>query len=504
MAKDSIFNWFFPKLTRKDILKLALIIILYLGLTSLNITKLPIFVDEALYLRWSQIAWHDASWRFISLTDGKQPLYIWFVIPFMKFISDPLLAGRIAAIVSGLATVLGMWYLGWLVKDKRTGYIASFLTIISPFLFFYYRFAVMESMLTAVGIWSLNLSILLAKTRRLDMGLLLGMVVGMGLLVKSSGLFFFILMPAAYALVVTRKNLISKKTLRYIVLIIIAGLIAQAFNNVQRLSPWMHMIGQKNSFFVVPFREIFQEGARLSNNIADLFRWHTRYTTLAMMLVALFGAFKLGQDKKRMAIVLAIWLLVPLLGAASIAKLFAPRYIVFATPYLLIFASYGLSKFRGLRLSIATLIVSIAPLFLIGNLIVDPVHFPYVPVDEGYVNGWSAGNGTKQIGEYLVSQAKKGQDNIIVYTEGTFGILPHGLELYTDGQTEKLHIIGLYPIGEIPPPRTVETALTQGSYLILNNTEVEGIPDGLELILQYYKRTDTSMRLYKVLAPEQS
>lgn len=503
MAKDRAFNWFFPKLDKSDFIKLALLVVLYLGLTSINITKLPIFVDEALYLRWSQIAWHDANWRFISLTDGKQPLYIWFVIPFLKFISDPLLAGRLAAIVTGLVTVLGMWYLGWLVKDKKTGYIAGFLAIISPYLFFYYRFAVMESMLTAVGIWSLNLSILLAKTRRLDMSLLLGMLVGMGLLVKSSGLFFFILMPAAYALVVTRKNIISKKTLRYIVLIIIAGVIAQALNNVQRLSPWMHMIGQKNSFFVVPYSEIFQEGTRLSNNISDLFRWHFQYTTLAVMATAVFGAFKLSQDKKRMAIVLGIWLMAPLLGAAAIAKLFAPRYIVFATPYLLIFASYGLSKFKGLSLKLAILLVSIAPLLLIGNLITDPVHFPYVPVDEGYVNGWSAGNGTKQIGEYLVRKAKEGSENITVFTEGTFGILPHGLELYTDGKTNKLHIIGLYPIGKIPPLRTVETARNQPSYLILNNTEVEGIPQGLELILQYHKRKDTSMRLYKVLAPEQ-
>lgn len=70
------------------------LVIVYLALTLTNLTKLPIFVDEALYLRWAQIAWHDASWRFISLTDGKQPLYVWTVIPFMKVISDPLLAGR--------------------------------------------------------------------------------------------------------------------------------------------------------------------------------------------------------------------------------------------------------------------------------------------------------------------------------------------------------------------------------------------------------------------------
>ena len=38
-----------------------------------------------------------------------------------------------------------------------------------------------------------------------------------------------------------------------------------------------------------------------------------------------------------------------------------------------------------------------------------------------------------------------------IFTEGTFGILPHGLELYADGRTTQLTITGLYPINEIPP-----------------------------------------------------
>lgn len=36
-----------------------------------NLTLLPIFTDEAIYIHWTQIAEGDAAWRFISLVDGK-------------------------------------------------------------------------------------------------------------------------------------------------------------------------------------------------------------------------------------------------------------------------------------------------------------------------------------------------------------------------------------------------------------------------------------------------
>src|SRR3989339_455654 len=100
----------FPKLRKHEWFILVLILVGFLILATRNLTRLPIFVDEAIYLRWAQIAWHDPSWRFISLTDGKQPFYIWLVIPFMKMIADPLAAGRAASVFSGLLTVVGMGY----------------------------------------------------------------------------------------------------------------------------------------------------------------------------------------------------------------------------------------------------------------------------------------------------------------------------------------------------------------------------------------------------------
>src|SRR3990172_5475681 len=110
--------------------KNKLIILLFLFLTVLyflirlpNLLIIPIFTDEAIYTRWAQIAANDANWRFISLTDGKQPMFVWFAMIAIKFIDDPLIAARLVSVFTGFFTMLGLWFLSFeLFKDKRISF----------------------------------------------------------------------------------------------------------------------------------------------------------------------------------------------------------------------------------------------------------------------------------------------------------------------------------------------------------------------------------------------
>ncbi|KKU26211.1 MAG: hypothetical protein UX37_C0004G0006 [Microgenomates group bacterium GW2011_GWA2_46_16] len=493
-------QWF-PRLKKLEWFALICIVAAYVGLTFTNLTRLPIFVDEALYLRWGQIAGADATWRFISLTDGKQPLFTWAVIPFMNYFGDPLYGGRFTTALCGLFTLLGVMYAGWLVSGKKMAFWAALVTLFSPFLFFYNRFALMEGMMIMFGVWMFNLSLLLARTRRLDVALILGMWSGLALLVKSPSLFFLLLIPAAYLLEVNFKKIITKNTFQFILLVLISWFLAEVINNIQRLSPWMYMIKEKNSFFVVPYDEILHSPTRLINNFKDIWRWHGAYTTVPVMLVALYGAVAWFKKSWRQGLFAFAWFFLPLLGTVLLAKLFAPRYMVFTTPFLLLFTGYGLSVIKNIHIRILTFIlISLYPLSLIIRLIIDPIHYPYLPMDEGYVNGWSAGNGTKQVAEWAVNHIKETGTPMTIYTEGTFGILPNGLELYAQGKTNKLTVTGLYPINDIPPAVIVEQAhVNPETYFILNNTETKDVPAGLELIASYPKLRDNPMRLYRVI-----
>src|SRR3989344_8241289 len=100
-----------------------LILLLVAGLFFLtrltHIMSLPIFTDEAIYVRWSQIARQDAAWRHISLTDGKQPLFIWIAMNIMRIVDDPLFASRLVSVLAGFGTLIGIFFLSLEIFKKK-------------------------------------------------------------------------------------------------------------------------------------------------------------------------------------------------------------------------------------------------------------------------------------------------------------------------------------------------------------------------------------------------
>src|SRR3989344_7318033 len=93
-------NWFW-----------SLAVIFYFFTRLVNLKIIPIFTDEAIYSRWAQVALHDPANRFMSLEDGKQPLFIWLAAIFQKFISDPLVAGRLVSVLAGFGSTVGIYLL---------------------------------------------------------------------------------------------------------------------------------------------------------------------------------------------------------------------------------------------------------------------------------------------------------------------------------------------------------------------------------------------------------
>src|SRR3989338_1856330 len=186
---------------RKLILISGLLFILYFVTRLYNILDLQMFTDEAIYTRWSQIARFDANWRFISLTDGKQPSFVWINMIFMRFINDPLLSGRLVSVASGFIGMAGIFLLAKeIFKSQKTGIIASIVYIIFPFTLVYDRMALYDSLTATTLIWGLLFQILLVRKRRLDIALILGFIMGFGVLTKSSAFFLVYLFPLSLLL----------------------------------------------------------------------------------------------------------------------------------------------------------------------------------------------------------------------------------------------------------------------------------------------------------------
>src|SRR3989344_360374 len=162
-----------------------MIIILYFSLRLPNLTLQPIFADEAIYIRWAQVMRAEPTLRFLPVSDGKTPLFMWSLIPLLKIFEDPLFAGRFLSVLSGFVTLAGVFALSWLVFGKRSAFWAALIYAIVPYTVFFDSMALVDSMLAAFTIWSIFFSVWLLKSQRLDLSMILGFLLGGAMLTKT-------------------------------------------------------------------------------------------------------------------------------------------------------------------------------------------------------------------------------------------------------------------------------------------------------------------------------
>ena len=443
----------------------------YLFLRLINLTLLPIFADEAIYIRWAQVMRAEATLRFLPLSDGKQPLFMWLIIPFLKLISDPLLAGRLVSVCSGLGPMLGIFFLTLHVtKSQKIALLSSILSCIVPYIFFFDRLALADSLLTMCAVWAIYFALRLAHTPQLDLSLLTGGTIGAAWLTKSPAVFLLGLLPITGITFIPQiKSSPSQSTAvrrtthhpekqftlltpirwHYTQLIfywLISGTITFAIYNILRLGPEFHQIAIRNRDYIYPISEILSHPLQpFLVNFPNTLCFLWSLLTPPIILTALLGVSRLWANDRKTTIFLLTWILVPLLGQSVIARSVTARYFLFAIPPLLVFAAQGifwlisLSKNNYWKL-IITIIIFILPLRFDFLLLTRPELAPLPRIERaGYLEEWTAGTGLRDIAQYLQNQAAS--HSIVVGTEGFFGTMPDGLQIYFDKQP-KVTIIG--------------------------------------------------------------
>lgn len=477
-----------------------------------RLTIMPIFTDEAIYLRWAQIALHDPQWRFISLTDGKQPLFVWLAMVAMKFISDPLVAGRLISVLAGWVGLGLIWLLARELFGPKTGYLAVMVGFFLPITFLYSRIALMETLLFTFGTASVLLAVLLAKYQRLDLALLLGAAVGAALLTKSPGNFYLYLLPASLLYFPWPRSDRLGKLVTWLVLIGVAVAVSQMFFNILRLSPWLHMVKTKDNNFILTFAEFrANPGQWLPGNLRAFKDWLIGYLTWPVWLLVLAGFLGRFKNNWRPNLLLLAYFAVPLLASAAFGKIIYARYLMFFVMPLIILAGQGLNLLAGLvnyarfkRLSYLFLVGGWLFFFgLAGQtdyyLLTNPVRAQFPDNDKNqYVNDWPAGYGVPEVAAFINAKANRGR--VTVATEGTFGLMPHALELYLV-TNPNVKILSYWPVKEIPPEVLARAAL-EPTYFVFNETQEIPPNFPLSLVGQYPKGDGkTFLKLFKV-APQ--
>lgn len=484
-------------------------------LRFVHLTILPIFADEAIYIRWAQVMRAEETLRFLPLSDGKEPLFMWAIIPFFKIFADPLFAGRAMSVLTGFVSMVGIGFLSYLLfKNKRAALLAAFIYALSPFTFFFDRMSLVDSMLSMFGIWTFIFSYLAVTRNRLDLAMLAGFALGGAWLTKSSALFFALMLP--FMVLFAKWDTKLKKNilifLKSVSLPLVTILIGYGFYNILRLGPNFHLIASRNMDYVYPISHFLVSPLDpLKTFLIATARWIAVMGPWPVLVFGLIGLFVFWSKTWKQKIVLLIWFLVPIFAQSEFAKTFTARYILFSIPYLIILASsivlYEFKKWQSI------LIYGVLAFFVVLSGIFDYylITNPYkanLPRSErsGYLEEWTAGQGIKETADYLIKEeATHPDEKIVIGTEGYFGTLPDGLQMYLNNYPEITAIgVGLR-FDNIPSPLVNSKAYGDKTYLLVNKSRFSGNAEylGLKLVKEFPKAekpngTHDSLLLFEV------
>lgn len=443
----------------------------------------------------------EPTLRFLPLSDGKTPFFMWTMIPLLKTFEDPLFAGRLLSVLSGFVTMIGVFLLSWRVFGQKAAYMATLFYAVTPYTVFFDRMALVDSMLAAFTIWSIYFAIWLLKSQRLDLSMILGILMGIALLVKTPAMVNLLALP----LTIIGFNFKQKdkySLLKILGLWVVASGIALVIYNLLRLGPGFSQLSSRNADYMFSPTELI--GRPLDPfipHLRDILSWVPGLITWPIAVMIVVGVVFLFSRRNRLGFCILVWLLVPVILEMALLKTFTARYLLLAVPPLLSLAGFGASEIlkKLPTVSFALLLIFLLPIYY-DYLIITSPQDAHLPINErrGYLEEWTAGYGFSEIAKFLIEQKKSGP--VVVGTEGYFGTLPDGLQIYLD--KSNISIIG--------GPATVSAQLREAAkdnqtfYLGNKNRLPEHI-DEVKLIKEYPKakprdnRPQDAILLYQVM-----
>lgn len=413
------------------------------------LTRVPVFADESIYIRWAQLILDDwQRYFFFPLNDGKTPLFVWLMVPALKLVQDPLLAGRLLAVVFGLAQI-------WLTHKivKRLGgrglaaLMAVLLTTLLPYWFTYHRMALMDGPLIAplAAAWLLLINAIENKKNSIKTLIFSGLFFGLALLIKLPALLFLPTLVLTPLLIKPNKLSLKDRGWR-VALPILFGIIVFAS---LKLHPAFGQLFRRGNDFLYGFQALMETGwlVVLKTNLRLTWETFNAYLTWPILILPFFGLFQAKWRRTQIGLILAsLGFLLPIL---FLGKTVYPRYLLPAALPLTIGAALSFEAFFlktqsllkkplafigrcVLLIFIITYTLSAATQWLIISW-QNPDYLPYTLNDRvQYVLEWSSGHGILET-THLLQEAAKSK-KIAVATEGFYGTLPDGILMYLHNQ----------------------------------------------------------------------
>ncbi len=473
-----------------------------------GLTALPIFADEAIYIRWSQLIIDDwQQYVFFPLNDGKTPLLMWLQVPFLLVIRDQLLAARLLSVLVGL---LQAGVLFAFTRRIGGGRIAAALSAVQvailPYWYFHHRMALIDGLLTllvSVVVWltweafirvyivtpsSLSWHQLkkLSKDKLfLFTTLAAGLSFAAALLTKLPAV---LLIPSLLLFaVISGKSTVEKLVqLGTIVAITVLG---YGVFLTQALHPAFPQLFSRGGDFLFPISQ-FLSGGVLQQTLPSVPNYVSYFVQYATAPFLIFLALGLFYGKHKRWVHTLFWLGVVFLAPMLVlGKVVYPRYLLpamlFFTPAVSLAIEGSIVVLRKKALQPVTIFFVVSVVLLCANIanlsaqfmlpaLFQPNQIPFVSSDkEQYLLEWSSGHGILETVELVASAAQS--KRIAVATEGYFGTLPDALLVYFFTRSvENISIDGIgQPVQEIPQEFLQKSQSADERWLVVNSHRLQ-------------------------------
>jgi 4-amino-4-deoxy-L-arabinose transferase-like glycosyltransferase len=498
-------------LVNKEAKKLGWLLLL-VGIFTITrlvgLTKLPVFADEAIYIRWAQLAVSETDkYLFLPMLDGKPPLHAWSIVPFLQIFSDPLTAGRMLSVVAGLLTLFVVDKLVLVLGGKKQERLIAYgLVLVLPFWHFHQRMALAESLLVmflAVAMYG-GLTYLISRKKAYLIWLTLG--VGGALWVKTSAFFFVPMLTLLPVLTETKKRwkeiYLNDTTIK----LAWAGLAGVLIFLLLKFSPLFPQLFSRSLDYTFTSQELIAGEWKfiLVKSLPRTLTWLVRYFSPLVLIV-----FLSKSRKEAILVLMAILYALPILAYGRVVS---PRYFFPMVLPMTLAMTFVLSRLlkngvakNWVKLALGFALIYSSYFMYFG--IVNPTMVPFAQVDKvQYLTEWSSGYGIPEVRDFIKEKIKT--EKVSVKTEGTFGTLPDGLIMYFD----KSENIGNLKMSGIEGARYRETigeltkiAKEREAYFVINEhrLNVDPLPDNVKLLASYPRPLGGPSLLLLQVLPEE-
>ena len=477
----------------------ALLILFYLLINLYKLTAVPVFADEAIYIRWAQIIIDDwQRYLFYPMNDGKTPLLMWLIVPLQFLFKNQLFAARLVSVFAGLISMIFLGLISFeLFNKKKTAYLTMFLYAILPFTFFYNRLAITDALMFSNLTMAYYFSIKAIRGKKIIFYLLLALTFFLALFSKTPAILF---LPIFYLNLFLEKTFKWKKLIINFVklslsLFLAAGLL-YSFRFITPLFPQLFAVGGN---FLYPMDKV------LSSDIFDIswsnFKFFGQQLVAYLSVVLLIFALPLYKKKRKEQLILVLSAITFLLPLMIMGKIIYPRYLMPSSLFLISSAAYSLANKKHRMINLLALIY----LFSFSFKFIYPSYFnvnqiPFTRTDQKqFLEEWSSGHG---ISETVAFIKELNQENTVaIATEGSFGTLPDGLLLYFHrGDVSNIYIEGIgQPVREVPDEFLNKAQDFDQKILVVNSHRLEmDLPK--ENLLKEYPRPNgaPSLQVWKL------